>query len=251
MSAIVLCEQKSNERQKEVEILWNGITTERIMRTQREMCFTKVLNNLSEETLHKWLISLQSICSHSGLQWHSNGFIQNESTNHKSIVNSGRSQRKVVLFNKQSNESFPLESRSRNQSLHSNSTKDFAQEFHESVLLETTKQQQKSQKVVNQPITAVDSHYLDIGSTSSYNWPGIEAIMESYDRYSNDRKEEKDFLYERSHELKKRLQDINKEAEHLNQQMTNLLQTKSHLDDEKQRYESTLEALKTCLSQMR
>ncbi|CAG2180830.1 unnamed protein product [Oppiella nova] len=93
--------------------------------------------------------------------------------------------------------------------------------------------------------------YVDIGSTSGHNWSGIEAVMEAYDRYSYERKQEKDFLFEKSHELKNRLQDINKEAEYLSQQMANLIQNKSHLDEEKQRYETTLETLNTCLRQLR
>ncbi|CAG2122813.1 unnamed protein product [Medioppia subpectinata] len=96
-----------------------------------------------------------------------------------------------------------------------------------------------------------NTHFVDIASTSDYKWPGIEAVMEAYDTYSCERKQEKDFLFERSNELKNKLQDINNKAEHLGQQMANLLQTKSNLDEERQRYESTLETLKTCIRQLR
>ena len=195
MSTLGLCGQTSSEKKRTVELLWSGITKERQMRAKRNKCWTKVLNNLSEDTVHKWLIALQSNCSEFVSRFHSNGFIQNSLTNCKTIgsngslhSNSSRFQRKVILFNKQTNDSksssLSMSNRSR---IHSN--KDFAQEFHESVLMETAKQQQSRHAVSEHHNTSgvepAARHYADFSSSSSgYKWPGIESVMEAYDRYS-------------------------------------------------------------------
>lgn len=180
MSAIGLREQISSEKLRDTELLWDGIIRDREMRIKKDKCWAKLLNNLNKEILHKWLSNLQTNYSHSTTydldisnHFGSNGFIQNCLTNTKYSINSSRGQRKVILFNKQlNNES--TEKRSHAHSLHS--SKDFAQEFHESVLLETTKQQMARQEL--------HRHYADLSSSSDFKWPGIEAVMEAYDRYS-------------------------------------------------------------------
>ena len=209
MSTLGLCPQNSSERKRSVELLWTGVTKERQIRTKRNKCWTRVLNNLSEETLHKWMNGLQSS---NGSQFesrllHTNGFIQNIQQNNslthfKPIINfssndssnSSRFQRKVILFNKQSNDSknsslsSSMSSTNRSHGLHSK--KDFAQEFHESVLLETAKQQQSRHQTTTTTTTSgtqqtsLSRHYADFSSSSGYRWPGIEAVMDAYDRHS-------------------------------------------------------------------
>ncbi|XP_054164490.1 uncharacterized protein LOC128962163 [Oppia nitens] len=247
MSGIGLCEQKSHEKQREIEFLWNGILNERLMRIKENKCWTKLLNNLTEETLNKWLFCFNSSdnrCNYNGFSIQTTKPINMSSNTNR--LNSSRSQRKVVLFGNQSNGS----------SLHNNQlNKDFVQEFHESVLLETAaKQQQKSYtKHELNNISKEDEEEDNSECFSSdclQEWPGIEAIMESYDRYSNERKQEKQFLYKRSIELKNKFRNINKESEKLSQQMANLLQLKTHLDEERQRYELLVDTVYGCLKQL-
>ena len=236
MSTLGLCEQSSAEKKRNIELVWTGITKERLLRNKRNKCWSKVFNNLDEHTLHKWLISLESIietnpvnCTNGSISSAGfigfNGFIGGNNYNSKTSVNcfnnSSRSQRKVILFNNKQSTNSDLKSGSANtgSSWHSmvnksdiHSNKDFAQEFHESVLLETTKQQ-KSRLVVNDQhinnnakcnVESTKQHHnhhrqqhhqqqqhhhniitADLSpASSSYKWPGIESVMEAYDRYS-------------------------------------------------------------------
>jgi len=164
-------------------------------------------------------------------------------------------------------------------SLHSG--KDFAQEFHESVLIQTTKQLARQQSQTHlqtqsyphslalptqsqiisksqhekpqqqQQQQQQHKHYAEYSSSQPFKWPGIEAIMESYEKHVNEQRSEKDFLQDKSEQLKSKLQDLNREAEYMSRRMADLIQVKNQMDEERERYQLTLDALKKYLRQMR
>ena len=197
MNILGLKVQTSLEKQKNAELLWQGVLHERESRLQQNRCWTKLLNNFNNEMLNKWLSNLQTEHGNESLQngYYFNGLISNPSTtsnmkyfnvnNHLNTnkLTSQKGQRKVVLFNKHST-SKTNDSNSEKRSHLQVSSKDFAQEFHQSVLLQTTRQQIAKQQKASIQTETKQNHYADLSSSSHFKWPGIESIMEAYELYS-------------------------------------------------------------------
>uniref|UniRef100_T1J0M0 Genetic suppressor element-like domain-containing protein n=1 Tax=Strigamia maritima TaxID=126957 RepID=T1J0M0_STRMM len=128
--------------------------------------------------------------------------------------------------------------------------KDFAQEFHESVL--QTTQQQQAMKLgqfgkgmrnlweVNKPN---DQRF----ERESYRWPGIEYLMESYERHLQEQKLEREVLLEQCQRLRLSNKDLNLSADKLSQKMADVVQGKRKLDEERQELQNTIDNLKRCL----
>lgn len=169
-------------------------------------------------------------------------------------------------------------------------SKEFAQEFHESVL-QTTRQQQeiarhqgrpdevryhigdRSQsgprtKIVKEEPLALSSDgqsgsdvppdtvprarpSSSANNTPPLRWPGIEAIMEAYQQHLQEHREEKNVLQDQCKHLKSKNIELNKLAEHLSARMSELLASKSRADDERATHQSAIDGLKRCLKFLR
>ncbi|XP_076372974.1 uncharacterized protein LOC143257830 [Tachypleus tridentatus] len=135
----------------------------------------------------------------------------------------------------------------------------FVQEFHKSVL-ETTQQQLAGQNCLwsakkrtgtNSPPTLDFPEINYREKTEKYHWPGIEVVMEAYENYSREQKQEQEFLVERCHYLQRKNYDANNGAEKLHYQMTELLQLKYRLDEERHSYQAAIDYLKRTLQLIR
>ncbi|XP_022238284.1 uncharacterized protein LOC106478891 [Limulus polyphemus] len=132
--------------------------------------------------------------------------------------------------------------------------KDFVHEFHKSVL-ETTQQQlaEQSRQWSAESRTGVTPSPTTCSSerVENYHWPGIEIVMEAYECYLKEQKQEQEFLVERCQYLKRKNQDANLDAERLHYHMTELLKLKQRLDEERHRHQVSVDNLKRTLRLMR
>lgn len=156
-------------------------------------------------------------------------------------------------------------------------SKDFGQEFHESGLHHSQQQQEHQLKKRRQrpsysifhtrappaaaPSPAEESARLgaseDCVQDSAepapvpFPWPGVEAVMESYSRYNQERHMEQALLTERERQLRAEQQQLQEEAQRLRLQMAELYQSKKRLDEERQEQQMTIDNLKKCLRLVR
>lgn len=84
-----------------------------------------------------------------------------------------------------------------------------------------------------------------------FHWPGVEAVMESYSRYNQERHMEQALLTERERQLRAEQQQLQEEAQRLRLQMAELYQSKKRLDEERQEQQMTIDNLKKCLRLVR
>lgn len=159
--------------------------------------------------------------------------------------------------------------------------RDFAHEFHESVLQHS--QQQQEQGHLHQlkkrrhrpsysifhtrapPVAAPDQLEEPVlmepgeegredpadSAPAPFQWPGVEAIMESYSRYNQERHMERVLLTERERQLRAEQQQLQEEAQRLRIRMAELYQSKKCLDEERQQQQVTIDNLKKCLRLVR
>lgn len=159
--------------------------------------------------------------------------------------------------------------------------RDFAYEFHESVLQHS--QQQQEQEHLHQlkkrrhrpsysifhtrappmaaPNPVQESALTEPGEEGGvdpaepvpalFQWPGVEAIMESYSRYNQERHMERVLLTERERQLRAEQQQLQEEAQRLRIRMAELYQSKKCLDEERQQQQVTIDNLKKCLRLVR
>ncbi|XP_064466455.1 uncharacterized protein LOC135377742 [Ornithodoros turicata] len=78
-------------------------------------------------------------------------------------------------------------------------------------------------------------------------WPGVEALMEAYAHYHQERLLECRVLQEREVALAQRQQQLQEQAQELRNHMAELLQSKQKLDEERQQLEASLEQLRSCI----
>ncbi|XP_054722574.1 uncharacterized protein LOC129232455 [Uloborus diversus] len=139
---------------------------------------------------------------------------------------------------------------------------DFVQEFHKSVL-QTTQMQLAEKKnlpsnVHMEPsikLSPVSSPEKDDWSPeeprSNFHWPGIEAIMESYECHISEQTAEKKFLIDSCQNLKALIQESNIQIECLERKTKEKLQEKQQLDFETQKLQKSLETLKSFIQRFR
>ncbi|XP_035214990.1 genetic suppressor element 1-like isoform X2 [Stegodyphus dumicola] len=82
---------------------------------------------------------------------------------------------------------------------------------------------------------------------NSFNWPGLEAIMEAFYRHQNEQSSEKTILSERCHHLRHSQEELKREADSLSKQMSELLKCKRELEEERLKYQHSIDRLKKCL----
>lgn len=85
----------------------------------------------------------------------------------------------------------------------------------------------------------------------SYRWPGIEVLMEAYERYRQEHQLEREVLMEQCGRLRNRHGELSGVAERLSRQMADLIRTKKEQDEERQRRQCAIDHLKRCLKTMR
>ncbi|GFY67659.1 DUF3736 domain-containing protein, partial [Trichonephila inaurata madagascariensis] len=91
----------------------------------------------------------------------------------------------------------------------------------------------------------IDKSLADL--KNSFNWPGLEAIMEAFYRHQNEQSSEKVVLTERCHQLRQTQEELKMEADGLSRQMSELLRCKRELDEERQKHQLAIDHLKQCL----
>ncbi|CAL1272576.1 unnamed protein product [Larinioides sclopetarius] len=141
--------------------------------------------------------------------------------------------------------------------------KDFVQEFHNSVL-QTTQMQLAEKKNIppivplepsfqKSPVSAVaeksDWFYLEY--KPPFRWPGIEAIMESYECHISEQNVERKFLTESCQKLKALNEKSNIEVECLRKKTEELLKEKQLLECKRQELQSSYEKLKLIIQHFR
>ncbi|ESO82761.1 hypothetical protein LOTGIDRAFT_229786 [Lottia gigantea] len=161
---------------------------------------------------------------------------------------------------------FPTESCDRGKIL----SREFAEQFHESVL-QTTREKELQSRLGNSrhdgtnlssDKTSPSKHHVssdgigcsslsDQSETSSFRWPGITAVMEAYQRHSEEQKSEHGILSERCKKLQSENRDLNKKAEALSKAMAMLLEQQKHFEEERNRNQAAIEKLTKPLRQLR
>ncbi|XP_054717543.1 genetic suppressor element 1-like [Uloborus diversus] len=81
----------------------------------------------------------------------------------------------------------------------------------------------------------------------SFNWPGLESVMEAFFRHQNEQSSEKIILTERCQLLRHTQEELKKEAESLSRRMSELLKRKREMDDERLNHQCAIDRLKQCL----
>ncbi|XP_076111711.1 uncharacterized protein LOC143079965 [Mytilus galloprovincialis] len=135
-------------------------------------------------------------------------------------------------------------------------SREFAQEFHNSVLQSTQQKQingrlgldgnqgETSQSL--KPTISCDSPIGDIPK-----WPGIDILMESYQKYQEEFKLEKSMLQDRCRNLQTTNQDFNKRAEELSKKMSEFLDKKKQLEDSRLENQGAIDSLKQIIKDMK
>jgi hypothetical protein len=87
------------------------------------------------------------------------------------------------------------------------------------------------------------------GSTvrKTFQWPGIDAVMESYQQHLEEQAMEKQLLVEQCQRLKLRNAELTHVAERLALQMSELLHAKQQTSDERSCIQAAVDSIKHCL----
>ncbi|XP_015912037.1 uncharacterized protein [Parasteatoda tepidariorum] len=137
--------------------------------------------------------------------------------------------------------------------------KDFVEEFHKSVLQTTQMQLEKKnsssgliehafyKSPESESVEKTDWYY----DRPPFQWPGIEAIMESYECHISEQTSEKKFLIESCQKLNVVNQESNIEIECLQKRTEELMQEKMYLDSEKRELQKQIESLKLFIDHFR
>ncbi|XP_041375394.1 genetic suppressor element 1-like [Gigantopelta aegis] len=155
-------------------------------------------------------------------------------------------------------------------------SREFVEQFHESVL-QSTRQKELSERLGSSSSRSDDgsrthdqaansclprnlsssdtpnssTHYPQCSDSQTTKWPGVEAVMESYHRYLQDQKLEKQILLERCRWLQSDNRELNKNAERLSHRMSTLLETKQRSDDDRNTTQNAIDNLKRSIKHMR
>lgn len=149
---------------------------------------------------------------------------------------------KVKLFpNKNSDQTVSLE---------------FAQEFHNSVL-QTTKQKQINGRLGLNNDQGKESGQssknpsFDSSTDGIPKWPGIDILMESYQKYQEEFKIEKSMLKDRCRNLQASHQDLNKKVEDLRKKMSETVDKKKQMEENRLQIQSAISSLKQMMKEMK
>lgn len=101
------------------------------------------------------------------------------------------------------------------------------------------------------PTESIEDKPATSTAHTSFSWPGVDVLMESYARYNKERQMEKVLLGEREVNLRQQQECLQQEAQRLRLQMTELYQSKKSLDEERRNQQMTIDNLKKCLRLVR
>ncbi|XP_033755222.1 genetic suppressor element 1-like isoform X2 [Pecten maximus] len=159
-------------------------------------------------------------------------------------------------------------------------SREFAQEFHESVL-QTTRQKELNNRLgmtPNRPgevktypgkgdLTSMSRLVSNSGSTKTggsagcrtdhdtnggvQRWPGVDSLLEAYQHHSDEQKLERGILMERCHHLQADNQDLNRTAESLSKRMAELMEQKRQASSTRNKLQESIDSLKKCTRDIR
>ncbi|GIY51877.1 DUF3736 domain-containing protein [Caerostris extrusa] len=141
--------------------------------------------------------------------------------------------------------------------------KEFAQEFHNSVLQTTQMQLAEKKSIVpivslempfqKSPVSVISekSDWLPFEYKPPLRWPGIEAIMESYECHISEQSMERKFLSESCQKLKTLNEKSNMEVECLRMKTEELIKEKHLLESKEQELLNSFEKLKVIIQHFR
>ncbi|XP_069112722.1 genetic suppressor element 1-like isoform X1 [Argopecten irradians] len=159
-------------------------------------------------------------------------------------------------------------------------SREFAQEFHESVL-QTTRQKELNNRLgmtQGRPgemktfpgkgeISSMSRLVSTSGSTKTggsagsrtdhdtnvgvQRWPGVDSLLEAYQHHSDEQKLERGILMERCHHLQADNQDLNRTAESLSKRMAELMEHKRQASSTRNKLQESIDSLKKCTRDIR
>ncbi|XP_060080641.1 genetic suppressor element 1-like isoform X2 [Ylistrum balloti] len=163
-------------------------------------------------------------------------------------------------------------------------SREFAQEFHESVL-QTTRQKELNNRIGMAPNRPTDMKMFSgkgelpsvsrlasnsgsskAGSSAGgsagcrtdhdtnggvQRWPGIDSLLEAYQHHSEEQKLERGILMERCHHLQTDNQDLNRTAESLSKRMAELIEQKRQASNARNKLQESIDSLKKCTRDIR
>ncbi|XP_015791073.1 uncharacterized protein LOC107367840 [Tetranychus urticae] len=275
MNILGLKHELNAEKMKERELLWEGVLEERDRRRSINLSYGKITNNLSKETLDKWLNYLSSQPRIYPERFNKNGVINGSANNSTSssssfsLPSSLENCTPLAVNNSWHNQRRTLNVTDRKQSKSNNAkqgllksldNKEFAQKNskQKAEAVERMKDDSQSIKCVNMKSESYsDPGHKDKSTKNSesnhstgFKWPGIEAILEAYEKYTIETQLEKEFLSERISELKSAIKEKNAHVEKLTKTITSLTNVQRELDEEREEYENKINLIKRNLNQI-
>ncbi|XP_061197661.1 uncharacterized protein LOC133205798 [Saccostrea echinata] len=128
--------------------------------------------------------------------------------------------------------------------------REFAEEFHQSVLLSTQR------KALDMKIGNVESQSSARGSDVTDTeqlvptWPGLAAVMQSYQNHLSEQITERKILKEKYKALKSQNIHLTTTAKALKQKESEMLSSKTEMNDKKLETQSAIDRLKRCLKDL-
>ncbi|XP_053402473.1 genetic suppressor element 1-like isoform X2 [Mercenaria mercenaria] len=133
--------------------------------------------------------------------------------------------------------------------------KSFVQEFHESVLQTTRQKEMKRLSGESQKITDLSPtksmHMLPWQPMSLEAWPGVDGIMETYQKYHQGEKLERQVLLDRNRKLREENAKLNTAAAQLSQRMEELLRNKRQLEELRCYNQERVDVLKSSIKKLK
>ncbi|GAB6027340.1 hypothetical protein CHUAL_001617 [Chamberlinius hualienensis] len=137
--------------------------------------------------------------------------------------------------------------------------RDFAQEFHESVLLQTRAVNKRcnsevenmtgSRNIITDGTSSPSNMESSVESQSA--WPGIEMLMTAYQKHQQEQKLERDVLSEQCSRLLAQNRELNNVAEKLSQKTAEYISLRKGLNEERQCLHQAIDNLKCFLKDLR
>ncbi|XP_074600092.1 uncharacterized protein LOC141854348 [Brevipalpus obovatus] len=234
MSQLGLRFENNVSRIKECELEWQGVLQERERRKSLNLCFSKTLNNLTEEALNEWLESLSRIVRPTNGR---NGLV-NE-LNHRSKFASHQSnlQRRLI----------PFSTRNGKISITSDTAHGSVQtETRDKITPETVSIERS---LICKPPGSFEADRL-LDQSNNLKWPGVEAIIDSYKRYLLEIHDTKKGLIDKLQSLKSISKSKKLLAESSRQRMEATLIKKRELENDNDRIKKETESLKGIFQQI-
>ncbi|XP_052233715.1 genetic suppressor element 1-like isoform X2 [Dreissena polymorpha] len=136
-------------------------------------------------------------------------------------------------------------------------SRNFAQEFHESVLLSTRQKElsrssgESSRALSDLSPMSGSQPRMSPWQPDTYEWPGVETVMESYLRHTREERLEHQMLLERNRQLRGDNMQLNLVAAQLSQRMEDLLRNKGQLDELRSYNQERIDSIKSSIRKLK